>query len=290
MSAHAVTRKLSRSDPPAGFEDMLVLSGRAQRRDDRDRRYSTAPGRRSAGRAVALRVGRRRRRRRVDLARAMTYKAAAAGSPGRRKGADLRPAATPEGDLRRVMLLDFGDAVESARRPLRHRREGCSAPGRRPCRDRRGAPASGRLRTSAGQRRPQPGDRARRPPPPPRLPRASFRRPVPAASGLRGRSGPRRRAPRAPPGRSGSGGDDPRSRPLPLRLPTSSAPAGSTRPYGDPLRLRRLAPARSVGVIDRPNRLYRPPLRDRLRRRQERPRRGTAWPCDPREPRHRLQR
>jgi leucine dehydrogenase len=51
----------------------------------------------------------------LRLARAMTYKAAAAGLDlGGGKGVICAPTpARPEGDLRRAMLLDFGDAVES---------------------------------------------------------------------------------------------------------------------------------------------------------------------------------
>jgi leucine dehydrogenase len=51
----------------------------------------------------------------LRLARAMTYKAAAAGlSLGGGKGVICAPdAARPEGELRRAILLDFGDAVAS---------------------------------------------------------------------------------------------------------------------------------------------------------------------------------
>lgn len=53
----------------------------------------------------------------LRLARAMTYKAAAAGLDlGGGKGVICAPtAARPEGELRRRILLDFGDAVESLR-------------------------------------------------------------------------------------------------------------------------------------------------------------------------------
>jgi leucine dehydrogenase len=51
----------------------------------------------------------------LRLARAMTFKAAAAGLPlGGGKGVICAPGAErPEGELRRAMLLDFGDAVAS---------------------------------------------------------------------------------------------------------------------------------------------------------------------------------
>ena len=115
MSAHAVHPELSRSDPPAGFEDMLVLTGERSGVTIAIAVHSTALG-------PALGGARLWHYESVDdgvadalrLARAMTYKAAAAGLPlGGGKGVICAPTSHPEGDLRRAMLLDFGDAVES---------------------------------------------------------------------------------------------------------------------------------------------------------------------------------
>jgi leucine dehydrogenase len=115
MSAHAVHSELSRSDPPAGFEDMLVLSGERSGVTIAIAVHSTALGPALGGARLwhyeSLDDGVADAQR---LARAMTFKAAAAGLPlGGGKGVICAPTSHPEGDLRRAMLLDFADAVES---------------------------------------------------------------------------------------------------------------------------------------------------------------------------------
>jgi leucine dehydrogenase len=101
--------------PPSGYEDLLVLSGPRSGATIAIAVHSTALGpalggvrmwhydSAEQGVADALR-----------LARAMTYKAAAAGLDlGGGKGVICTPGERPVGELRRRMLLDFGDAVES---------------------------------------------------------------------------------------------------------------------------------------------------------------------------------
>jgi leucine dehydrogenase len=100
---------------PAGFEDLLVTSGERSGATIAIAVHSTALGPALGGArlwhygsdedgiADATR-----------LARAMTYKAAAAGLLlGGGKGVICSPVAHPEGELRRALLLDFGDAVAS---------------------------------------------------------------------------------------------------------------------------------------------------------------------------------
>src|ERR1700753_2660308 len=100
MSTHTIHPEVSRS-VPAGFEDMLVRTGERSGATIAIAVHSTALG-------AALRAAARR------LARAMTYKAAAAGLLlGGGKGVICSPVPHPEGELRRELLLDFGDAVES---------------------------------------------------------------------------------------------------------------------------------------------------------------------------------
>jgi leucine dehydrogenase len=114
MSTHAVHPEVSRSGPP-GFEDLLVLAGERSHATIAIAVHSTALGPALGGARLwhyasadeAVADARR-------LARAMTYKAAAAGLLlGGGKGVICAPTPHPQGDLRRAMLLDFGDAVES---------------------------------------------------------------------------------------------------------------------------------------------------------------------------------
>lgn len=114
MSAHAVQTKTAPS-APAGFEDLLVLTGERSGATIAIAVHSTALG-------PALGGARLWHYESVDdgiadaerLARAMTFKAAAAGLLlGGGKGVICAPEPHPEGDLRRALLLDFGDAVES---------------------------------------------------------------------------------------------------------------------------------------------------------------------------------
>jgi leucine dehydrogenase len=115
MSAHAVHPESSRLEPPAGFEDLLVLTGERSGVTIAIAVHSTALGPALGGARLwhyeSIDDGVADARR---LARAMTFKAAAAGLPlGGGKGVICAPTSHPEGDLRRAMLLDFGDAVES---------------------------------------------------------------------------------------------------------------------------------------------------------------------------------
>ncbi|HEX3360205.1 MAG TPA: Glu/Leu/Phe/Val dehydrogenase dimerization domain-containing protein [Solirubrobacterales bacterium] len=114
MSTHVIHPELSRSIP-AGFEDMLVRTGERSGATIAIAVHSTALGPALGGARLwhygsddeGVADARR-------LARAMTYKAAAAGLLlGGGKGVICAPTPHPEGELRRAMLLDFGDAVES---------------------------------------------------------------------------------------------------------------------------------------------------------------------------------
>ncbi|MBS1887838.1 MAG: Glu/Leu/Phe/Val dehydrogenase [Actinobacteria bacterium] len=116
MSAHGGIQTVAPPAAAAGYEDLLVLEGARSGATIAIAVHSTALGPalggarlwhyESAGEGIedALR-----------LARAMTYKAAAAGLRlGGGKGVICAPtAARPEGELRRALLLDFGDAVAS---------------------------------------------------------------------------------------------------------------------------------------------------------------------------------
>jgi leucine dehydrogenase len=114
MSTHTIPREASRS-VPAGFEDMLVRTGERSGATIAIAVHSTALGPALGGARLwhygsddeGVADARR-------LARAMTYKAAAAGLLlGGGKGVICAPTPHPEGELRRALLLDFGDAVES---------------------------------------------------------------------------------------------------------------------------------------------------------------------------------
>lgn len=115
MSTHTIHPQPSRSRPPAGFEDLLVRSGERSGATIAIAVHSTVLGPALGGARLwhyaspdeGIADAQR-------LARAMTYKAAAAGLLlGGGKGVICAPTPHPEGDLRRLMLLDFGDAVES---------------------------------------------------------------------------------------------------------------------------------------------------------------------------------
>jgi leucine dehydrogenase len=116
MSAHAVQPEAPPSDAPGGFEDVRVLSGPRSGVTMAIAVHSTALGPALGGARLwhypspedGLADAKR-------LARAMTYKAAAAGLLlGGGKGVICAPTPNrPEGALRRAILLDFGDAVES---------------------------------------------------------------------------------------------------------------------------------------------------------------------------------
>lgn len=114
MSTHTIHPEVSRS-VPAGFEDMLVQAGERSGATIAIAVHSTALGPALGGARLwhyesdedGVADARR-------LARAMTYKAAAAGLLlGGGKGVICAPTPHPEGELRRALLLDFGDAVES---------------------------------------------------------------------------------------------------------------------------------------------------------------------------------
>src|SRR6202000_2742859 len=121
MSTHTIHPEVSRS-VPAGFEDMLVRTVESRLVGPGERGgatiaiavHSTALGPALGGARLwhyesdedGIADARR-------LARAMTYKAAAAGLLlGGGKGVICSPVPHPEGELRRALLLDFGDAVE----------------------------------------------------------------------------------------------------------------------------------------------------------------------------------
>lgn len=114
MSTHTIQTRSSHSRP-AGFEDLLVRSGERSGATIAIVVHSTALGPALGGARLwhyasdddGIADARR-------LARAMTHKAAAAGlSLGGGKGVICAPTPHPEGELRRALLLDFGDAVES---------------------------------------------------------------------------------------------------------------------------------------------------------------------------------
>jgi len=117
MSAHAVAKtKVRWSEAAADYEELRVVSGRRSGATIAIAVHSTALGPALGGARMwhydspgdgiedALR-----------LARAMTFKAAAAGLPlGGGKGVICAPTPErPEGEARRAMLLDFGDVVAS---------------------------------------------------------------------------------------------------------------------------------------------------------------------------------
>src|SRR5882757_2267506 len=116
MSAHAVHQEAPPSDAAGGFEDVRVFSGPRSGVTMAIAVHSTALGPALGGARLwhysSPEDGAADAKR---LARAMTYKAAAAGLPlGGGKGVICAPTPTrPEGALRRAILLDFGDAVES---------------------------------------------------------------------------------------------------------------------------------------------------------------------------------
>lgn len=114
MSTHVIHPEVSRP-APAGFEDMLVRTGERSGATIAIAVHSTTLGPALGGARLwhyesddeGVADAQR-------LARAMTYKAAAAGLLlGGGKGVICAPTPHPEGELRRAMLLDFGDAVES---------------------------------------------------------------------------------------------------------------------------------------------------------------------------------
>jgi leucine dehydrogenase len=114
MSTHVIHPEVSRP-VPAGFEEMLVRTGERSGATIAIAVHSTALGPALGGARLwhyesdddGVADARR-------LARAMTYKAAAAGLLlGGGKGVICAPTPHPEGELRRALLLDFGDAVES---------------------------------------------------------------------------------------------------------------------------------------------------------------------------------
>jgi leucine dehydrogenase len=114
MSTHVIHPEVSRS-APAGFEEMVVRTGERSGATIAIAVHSTALGPALGGARLwdygsddeGVADARR-------LARAMTYKAAAAGLLlGGGKGVICAPTPHPEGELRRALLLDFGDAVES---------------------------------------------------------------------------------------------------------------------------------------------------------------------------------
>lgn len=114
MSTHTIHPEVTRA-VPAGFEDMLVRTGERSGATIAIAVHSTALGPALGGARLwhyesdedGVADARR-------LARAMTYKAAAAGLLlGGGKGVICAPTPHPEGELRRALLLDFGDAVES---------------------------------------------------------------------------------------------------------------------------------------------------------------------------------
>ena len=96
------------------------------------------------------------------LAEAMTYKASAAGLDlGGGKGVIAAPGEMrPEGDLRRAILLDFGDLVESLEgRYVTAEDVGTGAADMAVIQAATSAPNSPDSRIGAGVRKPQPGDR-----------------------------------------------------------------------------------------------------------------------------------
>ncbi|HXF31605.1 MAG TPA: Glu/Leu/Phe/Val dehydrogenase dimerization domain-containing protein [Solirubrobacterales bacterium] len=117
MSTHAaVNPKVPSADPAGDFEDVRLFSGPRSGVTMAIAVHSTVLGPALGGARLwhypSPEDGVADARR---LARAMTYKAAAAGLPlGGGKGVICAPTpARPERDLRRAILLDFGDAVES---------------------------------------------------------------------------------------------------------------------------------------------------------------------------------
>ncbi len=169
----------------------------------------------------------------LRLARAMTYKAAAAGLDlGGGKGVICAPTRErPEGELRRRMLLDFGDAVESlAGRYVTAEDVGTGAADMVTIAERT-AHVVGLPAERGGRGDPSPltargvlgGD--------PRLPRASLRRCLAVrCPGLRGRRRQRRRPAGANAGRRRRGAHDLRHRPRAQgRSPRSSGRHGSIR-------------------------------------------------------------
>ncbi|HVW47425.1 MAG TPA: Glu/Leu/Phe/Val dehydrogenase dimerization domain-containing protein [Solirubrobacterales bacterium] len=115
MSTHAIHPAVSRRRSPAGFEELLVRTGARSGTTIAIAVHSTALGPALGGARLwhygSDEEGVADARR---LARAMTYKAAAAGLLlGGGKGVICAPTPNPEGEERRALLLDFGDAVES---------------------------------------------------------------------------------------------------------------------------------------------------------------------------------
>ena len=117
MTTHTVLHpEVVPADAAGGFEDVRVLRGSRSGVTMAIAVHSTALGPALGGARLwhysSPEEGVADARR---LARAMTYKAAAAGLLlGGGKGVICAPTpARPEGDLRRAILLDFGDAVES---------------------------------------------------------------------------------------------------------------------------------------------------------------------------------
>jgi len=115
MSTHTIHPEVASSRTPAGFEDLLVVGGERSGATIVIAVHSTALGPALGGARLwhyesdedGIADARR-------LARAMTYKAAAAGLLlGGGKGVICSPVPHPTGELRRALLLDFGDAVES---------------------------------------------------------------------------------------------------------------------------------------------------------------------------------
>jgi leucine dehydrogenase len=113
MSTHTISPEALRK--PAGFEDLLVREGERSGATIAIAVHSTALGPALGGARLwhygsdeeGIADAER-------LARAMTFKAAAAGLLlGGGKGVICAPSAHPTGELRRALLLDFGDAVES---------------------------------------------------------------------------------------------------------------------------------------------------------------------------------
>ncbi len=113
MSTHTINRRPASSRTPAGFEDLLVVEGERSGATIAIAVHSTALGPALGGARLwhyesdedGIADAR-------SLAKAMTYKAAAAGLLlGGGKGVICSPVPHPTGELRRALLLDFGDAV-----------------------------------------------------------------------------------------------------------------------------------------------------------------------------------